>query len=40
VASFGGSWTFIVTFLVLLTIYSIINLMLGPRAWDRTRSFC
>jgi uncharacterized membrane protein len=34
VASFGGSWTFIVTALVLLVVYSIINVMLGPRAWD------
>jgi uncharacterized membrane protein len=34
VASFGGSWTFIVTALVLLVIYSIINVLLGSRAWD------
>jgi uncharacterized membrane protein len=34
VASFGGSWTFIVTFGILLTIYSLINLQLGARAWD------
>jgi uncharacterized membrane protein len=34
VASFGGSWAFIATCLVLLVIYSIINIMLGPRAWD------
>jgi CRP/FNR family cyclic AMP-dependent transcriptional regulator len=34
VASFGGSWTFIVTFLILLVVYSIINVALGRRAWD------
>jgi uncharacterized membrane protein len=34
VAGFGGSWTFIITFLVLLVIYSIINVFLGRKAWD------
>jgi CRP/FNR family transcriptional regulator, cyclic AMP receptor protein len=34
VAGFGGSWTFIITFLVGLVIYSIINVFLGKRAWD------
>jgi len=34
VASLGGSWTFIITFLVLLVIYSIVNVRLGGRAWD------
>jgi uncharacterized membrane protein len=34
VASFGGSWTFIVTFGILLVIYSLINVRLGSRAWD------
>jgi CRP/FNR family cyclic AMP-dependent transcriptional regulator len=34
VAGFGGSWTFITSFLVLLVIYSIINIRLGGRAWD------
>jgi uncharacterized membrane protein len=34
VASFGGSWTFIITCLVLLAIYSIVNVILGNRAWD------
>jgi uncharacterized membrane protein len=34
VASFGGSWTFILTFLVLLVVYSLINVLLGTRAWD------
>jgi CRP/FNR family cyclic AMP-dependent transcriptional regulator len=34
VAGFGGSWTFIITFLVMLVIYSIINVLLGRKAWD------
>src|SRR5215469_2041846 len=34
VAGFGGSWTFIITFLVGLVVYSIINVVLGKRAWD------
>jgi len=34
VAGFGGSWTFIITFLVFLLIYSAINVALGGRAWD------
>src|ERR1700761_1800178 len=34
VAGFGGSWTFIITFLVGLIVYSIINVVLGRRAWD------
>jgi uncharacterized membrane protein len=34
VANFGGSWTFIITFLILLAGYSAINLGLGQRAWD------
>jgi len=34
VASFGGSWTFIISFLVLLMVYSAINVALGGRAWD------
>jgi CRP/FNR family transcriptional regulator, cyclic AMP receptor protein len=34
VAGFGGSWTFIITFLVGLLIYSAINLVLGKSAWD------
>jgi CRP/FNR family cyclic AMP-dependent transcriptional regulator len=34
VAGFGGSWTFITSFLVLLVIYSLINIRLGGRAWD------
>jgi CRP/FNR family transcriptional regulator, cyclic AMP receptor protein len=34
VAGFGGSWTFIISFLVSLVIYSIINVFLGHKAWD------
>jgi CRP/FNR family cyclic AMP-dependent transcriptional regulator len=34
VAGFGGSWTFIITFLLGLVVYSIINVFLDRRAWD------
>jgi CRP/FNR family transcriptional regulator, cyclic AMP receptor protein len=34
VAGFGGSWTFITTFLIGLIVYSAINLALGKSAWD------
>jgi len=34
VASFGGSWTFIILFLVVLTLYTITNVVLGKKAWD------
>jgi uncharacterized membrane protein len=34
VAAFGGSWTFIVITMVLLTTYCGINLRLGRGAWD------
>jgi uncharacterized membrane protein len=34
VASFGGSWTFIMTFLVILIIYTCINIALRGKAWD------
>ncbi len=34
VANFGGSWTFILTSLVLLAVYVLINARLGQRAWD------
>ena len=34
VARFGGSWTFIITFLVVLAIYTVINMALGRSAWD------
>src|SRR5579864_7539048 len=34
VASFGGSWTLITAFLMVLVVYSSINIGLGHRAWD------
>jgi len=34
VAGFGGSWTFIVSFLVSLVVYSLINILLKHKAWD------
>jgi uncharacterized membrane protein len=34
VARFGGSWTFILTFLSVLAVYTYINERLGHRAWD------
>src|SRR5579872_150757 len=34
VAGFGGSWTFILSFLVSLVVYSLINVALRGRAWD------
>jgi len=34
VARFGGSWTFIILFAVVLLIYSGLNVTLGGRAWD------
>jgi CRP/FNR family transcriptional regulator, cyclic AMP receptor protein len=34
VARFGGSWTFILTFLALLIVYTTINIGLAKRAWD------
>jgi uncharacterized membrane protein len=34
VAGFGGSWTFIITFLTVLVVYTIINISLGKTAWD------
>jgi CRP/FNR family cyclic AMP-dependent transcriptional regulator len=34
VASFGGSWTFIIAFAVVLTIYTTINIRLRGSAWD------
>jgi CRP/FNR family transcriptional regulator, cyclic AMP receptor protein len=34
VAGFGGSWTFIITFLTVLVIYTAINVVLGRTAWD------
>jgi uncharacterized membrane protein len=34
VARFGGSWAFIITFAVILSVYSAINVVLGKSAWD------
>src|SRR3981189_1464767 len=34
VARFGGSWTFIISFGVLTIIYTLINIVLGIKAWD------
>jgi CRP/FNR family cyclic AMP-dependent transcriptional regulator len=34
VASFGGSWSFIIAFAVVLTVYTCVNIALKGRAWD------
>ncbi len=34
VAHFGGSWSFIIVFAVVLVAYTLANLELGRRAWD------
>ena len=34
VAAFGGSWTFIVAFAMVLAMYAYVNIRLGPAAWD------
>jgi CRP/FNR family cyclic AMP-dependent transcriptional regulator len=34
VASFGGSWTFIIIFSAAIVIYTAINIVLGRAAWD------
>src|SRR6202030_3731975 len=34
VASFGGSWTFIITFAIVLFTYATISAGLGQRSWD------
>jgi uncharacterized membrane protein len=34
VASFGGSWTFIIIFGVFMVVYTAINVVLGRSAWD------
>jgi CRP/FNR family transcriptional regulator, cyclic AMP receptor protein len=34
VASFGGSWTFIITFALAITIYTAINIVMRGAAWD------
>src|SRR5271163_418199 len=33
VASFGGSWTFIILFAIVLVVYTFINVVLRGRAW-------
>lgn len=34
VAGFGGSWTFIITFSIILAVYASINVLLDRKAWD------
>ncbi len=34
VARFGGSWRFIITFGVVLVVYTVINIFLDKKAWD------
>jgi uncharacterized membrane protein len=34
VASFGGSWVFIILFGICLTVYTAINVALDKKAWD------
>jgi CRP/FNR family cyclic AMP-dependent transcriptional regulator len=34
VASFGGSWTFIILFAIVLVVYTCVNVALRGRAWD------
>ena len=34
VAGFGGSWTFIIMFSIILAIYMTVDAVLGKRAWD------
>jgi uncharacterized membrane protein len=34
VARFGGSWSFILSFLFSLVVYTAINIALGRKAWD------
>jgi CRP/FNR family cyclic AMP-dependent transcriptional regulator len=34
VAGFGGSWTFIITFLALLVLYTAVNLLFRTVTWD------
>ena len=34
VARFGGSWTFIITFAVVLAVYTSVNVLLRGKAWD------
>lgn len=39
-ARFGGSWSFIIAFTVVLMVYSGLNIGLGKSAWDPIHSFC
>ena len=34
VARFGGSWSFIILFVIVLMVYSAVNILLRGRAWD------
>jgi uncharacterized membrane protein len=34
VARFGGSWSFIITFAIVLAGYTALNIVLGRAAWD------
>jgi CRP/FNR family transcriptional regulator, cyclic AMP receptor protein len=34
VAGFGGSWTFIILFGVVLAVYTLVNILLDKKAWD------
>ena len=34
VAGFGGSWTFIISFLVVLIAYSGLSIVMGRKSWD------
>ena len=34
VASFGGSWTFIILFGSVMVVYTLVNIVLGHKAWD------
>jgi uncharacterized membrane protein len=34
VAAFGGSWIFIIVFVVFMAVYALINIVLHDRAWD------
>ena len=34
VAGFGGSWTFIILFSIILSVYATVNVALKGRAWD------
>ena len=34
VARFGGSWTFIIAFGVLMVVYTAINILMHDKAWD------